>query len=93
VNYTTTQLVRAVGVTYRRLDYWDRLGILKPSLQEADGTGTVRLYSEEDLARAVCIKRLQEAGVMLRTIADRTPEGTIEDLQGLLTEFGVGGGA
>jgi len=37
------------GLTYRQLDYWVRAGVIKPSLRRAEGSGTYRLWSAEDV--------------------------------------------
>ena len=38
------------GATYRQLDYWAHRGYASPSLQTANGSGTQREYSREDVA-------------------------------------------
>jgi DNA-binding transcriptional MerR regulator len=87
--YRTRDVVRMTGISYRRLDYWDREGLLVPSLKRADGSGSARIYSDEDVARASCIARLQTAGVSLTAIKLRTPEGALLDLQAMFEEMGV----
>ena len=37
------------GLTYRQLDHWVRVGVIKPSLRRAEGSGTYRLWSDEDV--------------------------------------------
>ena len=44
---------RIASLTYRQLDYWDRTHLIKPSLQEATGIGSSRLYSFADLCTYV----------------------------------------
>lgn len=56
-----------VGITYRQLDYWARTDLLKPSISEARGSGTQRLYSYRDLLDLKVIKRLLDAGVSLKS--------------------------
>ena len=41
---------RIAGITYRQLDYWTRTGLVTPSVKDAHGSGTQRLYSFQDLA-------------------------------------------
>lgn len=86
--YTTVEVVRLTGVSYRRLDYWDRIDVVSPSLKRAYGSGSQRLYSDEDVAKVACIARLQQAGVELQAIRERTPEGTLEALRDMLEEMG-----
>ncbi len=61
------QVCQIVGITYRQLDYWARTNLLTPSLIEAQGSGTTRLYSYDDLLSLKVIKQLLDAGVQLRS--------------------------
>jgi DNA-binding transcriptional MerR regulator len=66
--YRSPQVCAVVGITYRQLDYWDRTGLLGPSMQEATGSGTQRLYSFRDIVTLRVIKRLKDAGTSLHKI-------------------------
>lgn len=55
-------------MTYRQLDYWARTGVLIPSVVEARGSGTRRLYSTSDVRKAIVIGRLLDAGISLQTV-------------------------
>ncbi len=57
-----------VGITYRQLDHWARTGLVAPSISEARGSGSQRIYSFEDIVRLRVIKRLLDAGVTLERI-------------------------
>jgi predicted RNase H-like HicB family nuclease len=59
---------RIVGLSYRQLDYWDRTHFIKPSLQEAKGTGSARLYAFVDLVQLWVAKMLREKGLSLQKI-------------------------
>ncbi len=61
------QVCQLVGISYRQLDYWARTGLLRPSLAEAQGSGTKRRYSYRDLLELKVIKRLLDAGVSLQS--------------------------
>jgi len=61
------QVCQLVGISYRQLDYWARTGLLRPSLAEASGSGTKRVYSYRDLLELKVIKRLLDAGVSLQS--------------------------
>src|SRR2546421_11413300 len=61
------QVCKIVGITYRQLDYWARTDLLRPSISEARGSGTQRLYSYRDLLELKVIKRLLDAGVALQS--------------------------
>src|SRR5687767_15243107 len=61
------QVCDIVGITYRQLDYWARTNLLRPSISEARGSGTQRLYSYRDLLELKVIKRLLDAGISLQS--------------------------
>ncbi len=61
------QVCQIVGITYRQLDYWARTNLLKPSLTDAKGSGSARLYSYNDLLCLRVIKQLLDAGIQLRS--------------------------
>lgn len=64
--YRGPQVCSIVGITYRQLDYWARTGLLHPSISEAKGSGSQRLYSYTDLVQLKVIKRLLDSGISLR---------------------------
>ena len=68
VGYRSPQVCKLVGITYRQLDYWARKGLLEPSLQAAEGSGTQRLYSFTDVVALRVIKRLLDTGLSLPRI-------------------------
>jgi DNA-binding transcriptional MerR regulator len=53
-------------VPYKRLDSWANSGFLIPSIAEADGTGSRRLYSFQDLITLRTAKLLRDAGISLQ---------------------------
>lgn len=59
---------RIVGVTYRQLDYWTTTGLVRSSVRDADGSGSQRLYSFDDIVQLKVVKRLLDAGVHLNRI-------------------------
>ena len=59
--------LQIVGITYRQLDYWARTDLLRPSISDARGSGTQRVYSYTDLLQLKVIKQLLDAGVSLRS--------------------------
>jgi DNA-binding transcriptional MerR regulator len=63
--YRGPQVCKIVGITYRQLDYWARTDLLHPSISEARGSGSQRLYAYTDLVQLKVIKRLLDAGVSL----------------------------
>jgi DNA-binding transcriptional MerR regulator len=66
--YRGPQACKIVGITYRQLDYWTRTGLVTPSLQEAMGSGSQRLYSFNDLLQLKVIKSLTDAGASLQKV-------------------------
>jgi DNA-binding transcriptional MerR regulator len=64
--YRGPQVCNIVGITYRQLDYWARTGLLRPSLDDAKGSGTKRRYSYGDVVELKVIKQLLDAGVNLQ---------------------------
>ena len=59
-----------VGITYRQLDYWARTDLVRPSLSDAQGSGTRRRYSYTDLVELKVIKTLLDAGIRLETVRE-----------------------
>jgi DNA-binding transcriptional MerR regulator len=60
------QVCKIVGISYRQLDYWARTDLIRPSIADARGSGTQRIYSYRDLVELKVIKHLL-AGISLRT--------------------------
>jgi len=58
----------AAGITYRQLDYWARTGLVEPSVREASGSGSQRLYSFRDILVLKVVKKLLDAGISLPNI-------------------------
>ncbi|MFF5175698.1 MerR family transcriptional regulator [Micromonospora sp. NPDC000089] len=68
VGYRGVTACHAVGISYRQLDYWARTALVVPSVRDASGSGTSRLYSFRDLVVLKVVKRLLDAGVSLQNI-------------------------
>ncbi|MFN2489015.1 MAG: MerR family transcriptional regulator [Actinomycetota bacterium] len=68
IGYRGPQACKIVGITYRQLDYWTRTGLMIPTLQQAAGSGTQRLYSFNDLLQLKVIKSLTDAGASLQKV-------------------------
>ncbi|MBN2177063.1 MAG: MerR family transcriptional regulator [Demequinaceae bacterium] len=74
---------RAAGITYRQLDYWARTGLVEPTVREATGSGTQRLYGFRDVLVLRVVKRLLDSGVSLqqiRSAVEHLRERGVEDL-------------
>jgi DNA-binding transcriptional MerR regulator len=59
-----------VGITYRQLDYWARTDLIRPSLSDANGSGTRRRYNYRDLLELKVIKNLLDAGIRLESVRE-----------------------
>jgi DNA-binding transcriptional MerR regulator len=66
--YRVPEVCRLVGISYRQLDYWARTSLVGPSIREAGGSGTQRLYSFRDLVLLRTIKALLDTGLSLQQI-------------------------
>ena len=64
--YRGPQVCSIVGITYRQLDYWARTDLIRPSIADARGSGTQRLYSYRDLVELKVIKSFLDAGMALQ---------------------------
>jgi DNA-binding transcriptional MerR regulator len=73
----------AAGITYRQLDYWARTGLVEPSIRNAAGSGSQRLYGFRDILVLKVVKRLLDTGVSLqniRTAVSHLRERGVDDL-------------
>ncbi|MCH8983346.1 MAG: MerR family transcriptional regulator [Acidobacteria bacterium] len=68
MGFRAPQVCKLVGITYRQLDYWARTDLIRPSLRQASGSGSQRLYSFQDVVQLKVIKRLLDAGMSLKKI-------------------------
>jgi len=66
--FRAPQVCKIVGITYRQLDYWARTDLMVPSLQTAQGSGSQRRYSFQDIVQLRVVKRLLDAGMSLKKI-------------------------
>lgn len=73
--YYSHEVTRMTGLSYRTLDYWVRVGYVEPSIRDAHGSGSQRLYSERDLDQITAIKALVDAGFALVVAVRMVREG------------------
>lgn len=66
--FNTRMVCGVVGITSRQVNYWDKTGIIKPSVVQASGSGSRRLYSFVDLVQFKVAKFLKDAGLSLQKI-------------------------
>jgi DNA-binding transcriptional MerR regulator len=84
--YSSLEVCKIIGITYKQLDYYDRTNFIKPSVNGAGGYGTRRMYSFNDLMKLKVIKKLLEAGISLQKLrrTKRYLENYSEDDDSLL---------
>lgn len=68
MNFNSKMTAKVVGLSYRQLDYWDKTHFIKPSVREATGTGSARLYAFSDLIQLKIAKTLLDKGISLQKI-------------------------
>ena len=68
LGFSGTRAAKVVGITYRQLDYWARTDLIRPSLNDAAGSGSRRRYSYNDLLELKAIKKLLDAGIKLEQV-------------------------
>jgi len=66
--FSGKRTAEVVGITYRQLDYWARTDLIRPSLAEATGSGSRRLYSYNDLLELKVVKSLLDSGIRLEQV-------------------------
>ena len=77
VGYRGPTACNVAGITYRQLDYWARTGLVEPTVREASGSGTQRLYSFRDILVLKVVKKLLDVGISLQNI--RAAISTLRD--------------
>ena len=67
-SFNSKGVSKIIGIPFRVIDYWDRTAFIKPSISEASGYGSVRLYSFTDLIQFRLAKFLRDQGLSLQKI-------------------------
>nr|WP_236588476.1 MerR family transcriptional regulator [Corynebacterium propinquum] len=83
LGYRVPIACQVAGITYRQLDYWARTNLVKPSIRNARGSGSQRLYSFKDVLVLKIVKRLLDTGISLQNIrlaVDSLRERGINDI-------------
>ena len=68
--YSGKRAAEIVNISYRQLDYWARTDLIRPSLADAQGSGSRRRYSYRDLIELKLVKMLLDAGHRLENIRE-----------------------
>ena len=66
--FSGTKAAHIVGISYRQLDYWARTSLVVPTVRDASGSGSQRLYGFRDILKLKLVKRLLDAGVTLQQV-------------------------
>jgi predicted RNase H-like HicB family nuclease len=66
MNFNTSAVSKVTGLSKRQIDYWDTRHFIKPSVREAAGQGSTRLYSFNDLIQLKVAKTLLDKGISLQ---------------------------
>jgi DNA-binding transcriptional MerR regulator len=66
--YPSASACGIAAITPRQIQYWDEIGLVKPSAQAAAGRGSRRRYSFLDLIRLSVVRALIERGLPPRNI-------------------------
>ncbi len=67
-SFNSKAVSKIIAIPTRVIDYWDRTAFIKPSISEASGYGSVRLYSFTDLIQFRVAKFLRDQGLSLQKI-------------------------
>jgi predicted RNase H-like HicB family nuclease len=67
-SFNSKMVSKIIGIPLRVIDYWDRTNFIKPSVHEASGYGSMRLYSFTDLIQFKVAKFLRDQGLLLQKI-------------------------
>lgn len=68
--------LKAIGLTYRQVDYWCRRGYLRPS-GDGDGSGNPRWWSPDEIAVALRMADLIAEGYRHEVAATRAREQAV----------------
>ncbi|RLE15290.1 MAG: hypothetical protein DRJ28_04395 [Actinobacteria bacterium] len=67
--FTAAQACRLTSCTPHQLRYWDKVGLIRPSIQTTDGRpGRRRIYSFRDLVGLRVIKSLLDNGLSIQRV-------------------------
>ena len=66
-SYNSGLVLKVVGISYYQLNYWAKIGFIKPSVKQG-GKKSRRRYSFTDLVRLKTAKELLDNGISLQKI-------------------------
>jgi predicted RNase H-like HicB family nuclease len=65
--YTSEEAAKLAGISYRQLDHWTRLGVVKPQ-RRAEGSGSARRWAPAQIVELRVIAGLRRAGVSMQRV-------------------------
>jgi DNA-binding transcriptional MerR regulator len=68
ISFDVKEVARIVGASRRRLEYWDKTGLLSPSLRTVSAKGSPSVYSVQDIIDLKIILRLRQSPIPLQRI-------------------------
>ena len=68
VSFRISEVSRVVGTSQSQLSYWDKTGLVRPSVRPASGRGSRRLYSIEDIFELKILVKLLNSSLSLQRI-------------------------
>jgi Fe2+ transport system protein FeoA len=77
--YSSKDVCKFTGVTYRMLDHWKTRGFVTPSIALGEGTGNYRYWSFDDLLQIAVMNRLVKLGFNPTAAATVAADGHLTD--------------
>jgi DNA-binding transcriptional MerR regulator len=68
IGFTPRQVMRLTGVPYSTLNLWAKNNLIRPSIEEGNGSGNERVYSLTDLFALKIAFALRKEGVSTRSL-------------------------
>jgi len=66
IGFSAKEACKIVGITYAQIHHWDKIGIVKPSIMGASGTGSRRIYSFADMIGLEIAVKLKGEGLSIQ---------------------------
>lgn len=74
--YSSTQVSKLTGLTFRQINYWLEIGAITPSLFRGESSGRHHRWSSTDVERIQAIAQAMDDGLTLRAAVRRVDETT-----------------
>ncbi len=89
IGFSAKEACKIVGITYAQIHHWDKIGIAKPSIMGASGTGSRRIYSFADIIGLKVAARLKEQGLSIQKIRKSVDylKKNFQDIYNHITNF------